>query len=311
MSLYKDGQWPSALWWQNANVLVSILQYSMRTQNTSFYRIIPAVYAEHKEFNIEGFDDEGWWGLAWIQAHKATGDKTYLAIAEAIFADLVTAWDSTCGGGVWWNRARTYKNSVTNELFFAVATGLYLETKNQTYLEWAQKEWKWFSTIGLINGDSTVNDGLDTATCKNNRQTVWTYNNGVILGALVELNAAAPNPALLASAQAIADATINPSNKLVTGSGILQESCEPSKSCDGDQFTFKGIFMRNLGYLYSATKNQAYANFISKNADSIWNNDRRTSDSSLGLYWGGPYDNTHDAQRQSSALEALNAALLL
>jgi len=307
---YKNGEWASALWWQNANVLVATLHYGMRTKNTTFYDIIPKVYAVHKDFNIEGFDDEGWWGLAWIEAYKATQDKTYLSISERIFADLVTAWDNTCGGGVWWDRKRTYKNSVTNELFFAVAAGLYIQTKNQTYLDWAEKEWKWFSGIGLINQNHLINDGLSTSTCTNNRQTLWTYNQGVVLGGLVDLFRATGQQSFLTSAGLIANATFLPSNNLATKDQILQETCEPSKSCDGDQFTFKGIFMRNLGYLYDATKSPVYADIINKNADSIWNNARRTSDNSLGLYWSGPFD-AHDAQRQSSALEALNAALLI
>ena len=91
-----------------------------------------------------------------------------------------------CGGGIWWKKPKQYKNAIANELFLAVAAKLASLTpdaqKRATYLDWAQREWKWFAASGMINADNLVNDGLD-ASCKNNKRTTWTYNQGVILGA--------------------------------------------------------------------------------------------------------------------------------
>jgi hypothetical protein len=47
--------------------------------------------------------------------------------------------------------------------------------------------------------------------------------------------------------------------------------------------------------------------FIQKNVQSIWANDRN-SENQLGLMWAGPFDSA-DAARQSSAMDALNAAI--
>ena len=52
----------------------------------------------------------------------------------------------------------------------------------------------------------------------------------------------------LSNAEAIANAATG----TLVNNGILKESCEPS-SCGGDGPQFKGIFMRNLGYLYSTS----------------------------------------------------------
>ncbi|PYT96862.1 MAG: hypothetical protein DMG38_22065 [Acidobacteria bacterium] len=57
------------------------------------------------------YDDEGWWALAWIAAYDETNSAQYLNMAERIFADMTTGWDSSCSGGIWWNKNRTYKNA--------------------------------------------------------------------------------------------------------------------------------------------------------------------------------------------------------
>ena len=73
-------------------------------------------------------DDEGWWALAWMDAYDLTGNQAYLTMAQTIFADMATQWDtSTCGGGVWWSKDLTnsaYKNAITNEIFLKLAAGL-------------------------------------------------------------------------------------------------------------------------------------------------------------------------------------------
>jgi len=116
------------------------------------------------------------------------------------------------------------------------------------------------------------------------------------------------NQTLLDIALKIATATFT---HLVYSDGVLRETCEVQKQCDGDQFQFKGIFMRNLGYLYHATKSPQVAQWISTNANAIWQKARSTDGKNyIGLYWEGPFDKA-DATRQSSACEGLNTALLL
>jgi len=204
-----------------------------------------------------------------------------------------------CGG----TNQKRIKNAIPNELFFQLAGGLYLATNDQQYLTWAQREWIWFKNSTMLNSQNLINDGL-TKDCKNNGQVTWSYNQGVILGGLINLHLATKDASFLNTAVAIADAAIK---TIVTAQGVLREPCEPNCG-GGDVPQFKGIFMRNLGYLFQQTKSASYSSFIEKNCDSIWNNARKGND--IGLFWYGPFDSA-DAARQSSALDALNAALLI
>jgi predicted alpha-1,6-mannanase (GH76 family) len=119
-------------------------------------------------------------------------------MAEVIFADMTTQWDTTtCGGGVWWSKdlkRSAYKNAITNELFLQIAASLANRVtdpaRKAQYLAWARKEWSWFSASGMINSGNMINDGLNATNpgaCTNNKRATWSYNQGVILGGLVEL----------------------------------------------------------------------------------------------------------------------------
>jgi predicted alpha-1,6-mannanase (GH76 family) len=255
---------------------------------------------------LNGFyDDEGWWALAWIKVYDVIGGKQHLDVARDIFDDMVTTgYDATCGG-IWWNRKRSYNSAIANELFLSVAAHLATRTENSDYYTtWAKKQWTWFERSGLINADYNINDGLDKNTCKNNKGVVWSYNQGVILGALVELSKADKNnaTAYLEPAKKIAAAALH---KLADANGVLHDQHEPDLGNDGNQF--KGVFARNLRQLYDATQERWMKEFLMTNADAVWNGARKDSTNLLGPVWSGPYFKA-TAATQSSALDVLVAA---
>jgi predicted alpha-1,6-mannanase (GH76 family) len=302
------GQWTTGPRWSWANDVESSLANYERANG----ELAPYLFSETYDLNLSknflddfGYDDEAWWANAWIRAFDDTGDTKYLMMAKTIFADMINAWDaSTCNGGVWWNRDRAYKNAITNELFMLVAAQLHNRTpSDENYLNWATQEWTWFFTPGgMVSDQGLINDGL-TSDCKNNAQTTWTYNQGIVLGAAVELFNATGADSYLKEAQKLADAS---TTRLITSGGILQEPCEPNASCNDDQSNFKGIYQRHLLRLYDAETTPAYGAFLFKNAHSVANNDRDATNS-LGNMWAGPFDSS-DAQRQNSGLQALHAA---
>ncbi|KAH8803369.1 glycoside hydrolase [Xylogone sp. PMI_703] len=249
------------------------------------------------------YDDDAWWALAWIAASDVTGNQDYLDLAAGIFEDLAGVWPTTCGnGGIYWTSERTYVNAIANELFLSLAAHLSnrVPDQKQYYLEWAQNEWTWFSTSGMINSNYTINDGLTTA-CTNNGQTEWSYNQGVILGGLAEMYRADNNQSYLDEAAKIAQAAIN---LLADEQLVIHESCEPD-DCNADQTQFKGIFIRNLLLLQSVAPNDLYVQVIDANAASIWASDRNSANQ-FGVDWSelvtGVTASTH-----SSAMDALVA----
>ncbi|KAF2431307.1 Six-hairpin glycosidase [Tothia fuscella] len=337
------GLWQSTGWWNSANCLTVLADLTAIDRQLDIVtgEVWPNTFENAQKFNLKqsrspnqcettvctrdvriqgqvqiedanpkgflnGFyDDEGWWALAWIKVFDLTQGQQYLQAAMDIFDDMATTgYNATCGG-IWWDRKQQHNTAIANELFLSVAAHLAnrVPEKKDYYVEWAKKQWTWFDESGLINKDNTVNDGLDIKTCKNDGGIIWSYNQGVIVGALVELDKAAPGDSqLISRARDIATGAI----KHLSGrDGILHDPREPNLG--GDGYQFKGVFMRNLHGLQKVTGDQTYKDFIEKNAQSIW--EKAQKDSILGPVWSGPFDKDHtNAATQSSGLDAMVAA---
>ncbi len=259
-------------------------------------------------FTSRAIDDTEWWGLTWVQAYDLTRNPKYLDMAVTIANYVDGYWDTTtCGGGVWWNAERTYKNAVTNGLWIRLTAELHNRIPgDQRWLARSRAAWAWFQGSGMINANGLVNDGLTDA-CTNNGQNVWTYNQGLAIGGGLELWRATRDPQILASVRRLADAAIG-ANALVTN-GMLTETCDAvDQTCDDNAKQFKGIFMRYWTDLVDVTHDRQYAAFLDQQAQGIWNNDRDAA-GRLGTRWSGATStsnpNVFDWRTQASALSAL------
>jgi predicted alpha-1,6-mannanase (GH76 family) len=309
----RTGRWRTTGWWNAANALTAVAGYTRCTGDQAYRRVIRGTFRAaqrgylggHRGFINSFYDDNGWWALAWVAAYDLTKDRRYLETAQAIFAHNTGGWDGTCGGGLWWNTHRRYKNAITSELFLALAARLAQrasgEREHREYLDWALRTWEWLRGSGMIGPGGLVNDGL-TAACANNGGTTWTYNQGVVLGGLAALCELTGDHGYLRAGELVADAALR---DLAGPAGILAEPCEPS-GCDGDQTQFKGIFVRYLHDFQRLNGSPAYRAFILANAGSAWHR-ARNADGQFGLCWAGPFDKA-DASRQSSAVDVLVAA---
>jgi predicted alpha-1,6-mannanase (GH76 family) len=317
--------WPSS-WWNSAATLTSLATYLKASGSTEYDWVIGQTFTVDKvafpagtrssdaisgDFISAAIDDSQWWALAWISAYDLTGNSTYLNEAVTIANYAGQYWDtSTCGGGVWWNTSKTYKNAVTNALYVRLTAALHNRISGDTaWLAKARTAWTWFTGSGLINSAGLVNDGL-TSGCANNGQTVWSYNQGLAIGAAVEMWKATGDAGILATGSRLATAAINSS--ALTTNGVLTESCDAANTtCDDNQKQFKGIFVRYLAELAAATGNSTYTSFLTTQANTLWSADRDALNH-LGERWSGlnpsADPNISDWRTQASALDALTAA---
>jgi predicted alpha-1,6-mannanase (GH76 family) len=137
---------------------ISYIRKSGQTPKTDweglFKKNLELTYKLHSSssFLNSYYDDEGWWALAWVKAYDVFKNNTYLQMARIIFQDMTRGWDeSVCNGGVWWDKKKTYKNAIPNELFMSLATKLYLRTNETGFYDWAMKAYSWFYHTGMLN----------------------------------------------------------------------------------------------------------------------------------------------------------------
>jgi hypothetical protein len=298
-------------WWQAAVALSTVETYAQTTGDTSYDAAFQEAFNLNAAGNFENSsdDDTAWWGLAWLQAYEVTHDRSYLAMAQTDADYIHQAWDSTCGGGLWWQRnPRSYKNAITNELFLQLTAWLHNTIRGDTrYLAWAKAEWSWFDHSGMINKQNLINDGLAND-CKNNGEPTWTYNQGVILAGLAQLYRATGNRGLLAEAERLARASIS---HLAIG-GVLTEPCTTDACADRFQApaqSFKGIFVRDLKVLAVTARTSQFNAFFSAQARSIETHDTGAQHQ-FGVYWAGPMAGVTSFS-QASALDALVASVNL
>jgi predicted alpha-1,6-mannanase (GH76 family) len=296
------------VWWQAAVALSTLETYQQVTGDTGYRNAIFTAFKDHKRGNFENSynDDTGWWGLAWLQAYDITRSTPYLAMAETDANYMHRSWDDTCHGGVYWRTAKAYKNAITNEVFLELTAWLHNTIRGDTkYLRWAKAEWSWFKGSGMINKSGLISDGLNSR-CASNHETIWTYNQGVILAGLAQLYRATKAAGLLRAAERIARAAISH----LTIGGVLHERCWGTgcgNSTGAARQSFKGIFVRDLKVLAVTARTSQFSSFFRSQARSIEVHDTNRHHQ-FGLLWAGPVIDVNPGT-QASAEDALVAVL--
>ncbi len=108
------------------------------------------------------FDDNGWWGLGFLEAFKATGNRRMLADAETALRFIARAgWDPGAGG-IWWNTEHPFKSGPALASDALLAVLVYEETRSRFALAQARRFLAWANTSGFsaadgLYADSSVN----------------------------------------------------------------------------------------------------------------------------------------------------------
>lgn len=257
----------------------------------------------HNDWKNDFYDDMGWWAMGWIASYDLTGDSKYLNTAKDIFEDMTGGWNTPCNGGIWWDKKHDSIAAISNELFLSVAAHLANRVSSEDkayYQNWAQMEWDWFWESGIINADGLINDGIDKTTCQNDQKTTFTYNQGVVLAGLSELARAKGDGGLIQHADAIANSVLS----RLTDSGILTEPVDGPLDKQGAMF--KGVFVRGLAVLNENEPQQAFTEFLNRNAEAAWGK-ARNNEGVVADRWQGGSGNVNAAS-QAAGIDVLVAA---
>ncbi len=99
------------------------------------------------------FDDNGWWGIAFMNAYRATGSRRWLKDAQrALNYAARVGWDPQ-SGGLWWNTQHPYKAGAALASDTLLAVLLYQQTHSSFALSQAQKFLAWGNTSGFSAAD--------------------------------------------------------------------------------------------------------------------------------------------------------------
>lgn len=174
------------------------------------------------------------------------------------------------------------------------------------YLDAAVTGWDWFFNIGVVGDDWLVVDGVNNDTCQPTGNK-YSYNQGVILSAAVELAKATGNSSYLEYAGNIANATTAVNSTFTDANGVITDCA--NDSCDIQSEMFKGPLFRGLRQLQLADPHDNWKSFIETNAQTLWNKALNDTNSqcNTGAAFEGPMTGVNEVT-QGAALDCLVAA---
>lgn len=149
------------------------------------------------------FDDAGWWGVAYLDAYRATGNTRWLWDAGRVLAYIDRyGWDAK-NGGMWWDTGKNYKTSEPLAAATQIAATLYRITKKKYYLNFATKYLAWADakTLNPQQGNLYGRSATDG--------TTMDYVEGMMIDAHVQLCLATKQQSYCDRAEQIAQASLN------------------------------------------------------------------------------------------------------
>lgn len=222
------------------------------------------------------YDDNEWLGLEFLDAYRTLHAQAYLDQSKEMFRFATSGWSVDLGGGIYWKQNDTStRNTCSNGPAAVLALGLYQETKDASYLEWAKKIMQWLEPLKSpdsgIYWDHITQDGMID-------KRAYTYNVGTPLQAYALLYDITKEAAYLDQARALAAAGYAFFAK-EDGNGERIYPATP---------WFNAVLLRGYIALYEVDPagDLQYIQSMQKNLDYAWDNARST-DGSFSNDWTG------------------------
>lgn len=228
----------------------------------------------------ELYDDMEWMALAWLRAYQITGQAAYKATALLLWKDIQTGWNEHMGGGIAWQKTQLdYKNTPANAPAAILAARLYQAFGEAENLEWALKIYRWQKEHLVDPATGFVWDGMNrTGDGQIDKEWKYSYNQGVYIGAAVELYRITKDPSYLEDARLTFSAAADELAE-VKG-GVLPDEG------NGDAGLFKGILIRYTAEWVKADVAAVEAvDFLRTNAESLWEQGKSENAALFGTDW--------------------------
>ncbi|HEV2636742.1 MAG TPA: glycoside hydrolase family 76 protein [Actinocrinis sp.] len=273
------------------------------------------------------YDDMAWLALAVQRAEKYAGVRRPAAL-PALTEDIRSGWTDLSGGGVWWRKPERFhddfKNVPTNgpaAIMFArqpEPAGTYQwPVKSGPNRERARDSVNWIERHLIDRATGLVYDGLhvnEDGSISGIEATIYTYCQGVFLGACVELALRdKADDADSAQWKVWAGRAVRTVEAVAAHVTDLDDAAGPALRGQGggDGGLFAGILARYLGLAakqlptlgpaYQKTANLA-ADLVFSSAEAAWRNRTETSHGPLfGPDWTTPAAHPGRASSQAQA----------
>ena len=301
-------------YWPQAHGLDILVDAWLRTQISSYTTYMSQWYTGVQAMNGGSFlgqyyDDMGWNALAMLRALDATKDSRWKDATEAVWANIQTGWNDTMGGGIAWQKQQLYyKNTPANGPACILAARLYEHFGNASDLAWAQKIYNWEKSTLVDPGSGFVYDGINAS--GNGQLSTWrfTYNQGLFIGAAVEMYNATSNASYLSDALQTASNVL--SDPTLSSSGILKDEGQ------GDGGLFKGVLVRYMTQLIinkgiDAGDRDKLVLFLKNNAQTLWLQGTVRPGYFYGSNWTTPPSGETDLTTEESGAMLMEAMDLL
>jgi hypothetical protein len=206
------------------------------------------------------YDDNDWVGIELARIYKQTHNAGALGYAEGIMAFEMAGWSTdqtlACPGGIPFSNLleNTDRNTVSTAPAAELAVQMYEITANSAYLQFAEQAYTWVRAC-LLQSNNLYSDHIRQHGVVD--ATLWSYNQGTMIGAGTLLFQVTHNSAYLFQARQTAQAA--------------RSYFTPQRLGAENPF-FPSVYFRNVLYLDSVTHDPPGPKLAQAYVDYAWQN---------------------------------------